>query len=106
MIIIIASKTRYDDNVVIRTLDITFKSIDTDGKLLTDHPLIATIMCAITKTTLLKDEENKGFLISPEAKHNNIANLKIRLGDNTLTRLDIANFLDALQRALDETSIF
>ena len=63
-------------------------------------------MCAFTKTTLLRDEDNKGFLINPEPKRKNIANLRIRLGDNTLKRLDIANFLDALQRALDETSIF
>lgn len=108
MIKIIHDETSYNDNGVITAIEIKFKSIDDDGNDLPDPALVSKIMSAFSQTTLLKDEENRGFRIEngKGKRVNVIANLIIKLGNNSLTRTDIARFIDALETGVNETKIF
>ena len=107
MIRIIRDENHYDDDGTITAIDIKFKSLREDGKEVADPALVSKIMSAISKTTLLADEENRGFKIIPDKKRKNIvADLTIKLGRNSLTRTDIANFIDALEKAINEVKLF
>ena len=81
-----------------------FKS-DKEDKILTGHYLAATVSAAFFKTTLLTDE-GKSLRTIPNSKRGNIVDLFLDFKENKLTYTDIAKFLDAFQKALDETNLF
>ncbi|MBQ9485053.1 hypothetical protein IJU85_03060 [Candidatus Saccharibacteria bacterium] len=107
MINIVHVEYRCDDQREINALQIklkSFKSKDEDN-VLTGHYLAATISSAFFKTTLLTDE-GKSLKTIPNPKRNNIVDLVIDLKDNKLSFKDVALFLDAFQKAIDETNLF
>lgn len=105
MINIVHVDTHYNDQRVITEVDIKLKFFRSNGeKTLTGHPLAATISAAFFKTTILTDE-GKSVSIIPNPKRPDIINLVISFRENILSFSDIAKFIDALQQALDDTSI-
>lgn len=106
-----------NDNRRITTLRIKLKSLpdpspeqkDEENKgnnALIEHYLLATISHAFHRTTLLSDE-GKEMKIALNPNRKDIVNLTIGLRkDNNLSPSDIANFISAFQRLLDETKIF
>ena len=105
MVNIIHTNIHYNDARTITAIEIKLKSFN-NGSALTGHPLVATVSTAFFKTTLLTDVgESLKTTINPNRK--NVVDLVVTLKkDNDLTALDVANFINALQRALDETSLF
>ena len=105
MINIVHVDTHYNDQRAITAIDIKLKFFQSNGeKPLTGHPLAATISAAFFKTTLLTDA-GKSLSIEPNPKRPNIIDLVISFRENNLTFLDVAKFVDAFQRALDDTNI-
>ena len=83
----------------------SFKTIDSEDKVLSGHYLAATISAAFFKTTLLTDV-GKSLRTIPNPNRSNVIDLFIDLKENSLTYNDVARFLDAFQKALDETNLF
>lgn len=102
MINIVNVGIKYDDQRQITALEIKLKSFTKDEN--ERHFLIATVSAAFFKTTLLQDVGKKMNVAL--GNRNDIVNLTIRFKDNTLTLHDIANFVDAFQKAVDETKLF
>ena len=71
---------------------------------LSGHPLLATISAAFFKTTLL-DDSGDALQIVPNPERKDIVNLVVTIKRDGLSFEDVARFLEALQKALDETSI-
>lgn len=104
MINIINVDIHCDDKRKITAVEVKLKSFK-NGKTLSGHPLLATVSTAFFKTTLLTDE-GQYLKTALDPKRNNIVDLIIPLKQsNDLTLADIANFLDAFQKALDETNL-
>ena len=107
MINIVHVEYRCDDQRRITALQVKLKSFKNkeDDKVLTGHYLAATISAAFFKTTLLTDE-GKSLKTIPNPERNNIIDLVINLKDNKLSFKDVALFLEAFQKAIDETDLF
>lgn len=106
MIEIVHVELHCNDQSKVSAMEIKLKSFDTnkEGKILSGHYLAATVSAAFFKTTLLTDS-GRSFNLEPNTKRNNIVNLVISF-KNYLTFTDIANFLNAFQKALNETNLF
>ena len=107
MINIVHVEYRCDDQRRITALQVKLKSFKNkeDSKILTGHYLSATVSAAFFKTTLLTDE-GKSLKTIPNPERNNIIDLVINLKDNKLSFKDVALFLEAFQKAIDETDLF
>ena len=103
MINIVHTNIHLDDDRKITAIEVKLKS--KNG--LSGHPLIATISAAFFQTTLLYDSGN-ALQIVPNPERKNIVNIIVTLKETekSLSFNDVANYLDALQKALDTTSIF
>ena len=106
MINIVNVKTHCNDKRAITSLEIKLKSIGEDGKDLTSHSLVATISSAFYKTTLLTDEG--GFLKTQlDKRRRNVVDLTVNFYKGSkLTFVDVANFINAFQKAIDEEKLF
>lgn len=94
----------YDDNREITAVDIKLKAME--GTRLNSHEFTATVSAAFFKTTLLTDV-GAALQIKPSANRCNIINLYICLKEqNKLALHDVANFVDAFQKAVDDTHLF
>ena len=103
MINLINVKTHFDDNRNVTVIAAKFKSED----YLTEYPLVATVLSAVYQTTFVTDEECASIRCSIDNKRKNIADLTIRLNKpNRLSIVDVANFVSALQSAIDATKLF
>ena len=102
MINIVNVKTHCDDNRNITAIEVKLKSIgDISG-----HPLIATISSSFFQTTFLSDSGNK-LQIIPDEDRKDIVDFIVSVKEyDSLSFTDVANFLSAFQKALDETKIF
>ncbi|MBO4276474.1 hypothetical protein J5868_02120 [Candidatus Saccharibacteria bacterium] len=107
MINIVHVEYHCNDQRRISAIEIKLKSFNQNekDKVLSGHYLVATISAAFFKTTLLTDS-GKSLRTTPNPKRSNIADLFIDLKENSLTFTDVARFLDAFQKALDETNLF
>ncbi len=107
MIRIVHTKTGHHDNGTIATLEFKFKSQDENGNELPDPALVSKIMSAFLMTTFLK-EENRGVKIinGDEGRINIVADLIIKLGNNSLTRTDVARLTDKLEIDVNAVKIF
>jgi hypothetical protein len=87
-------------------VEVKLKSLSKDNEqVLTGHPLLATASAAFFKTTLLADVgKDLKTTLCPE--RNNVVDLVVNIKESNLTSSDVANFTDALQKALDETKLF
>ncbi len=103
MITCVEEKIHFSNDRRITAISAKFMSED---EVLKNDPLVATIVAAIYKTTLLADQNGKGIKIDLDKKRSNVVDLKIILQSDKLTRSDIAKFFDALQKAVDETKLF
>ncbi|MBQ5812058.1 hypothetical protein IIW29_00570 [Candidatus Saccharibacteria bacterium] len=91
---------------MITAIEIKLKSFtEEDGEALSGHPLIATVSAAFFKTTLLTDV-GKSLKTVLNPKRSNVVNLIVTLKETQLSFEDVARFTEALQKALDETSLF
>ena len=107
MINIVHIDVHFNDQRKITAIDIKLKSFTTEEnrEALSGHPLIATVSAAFFKTTLLTDV-GKSLKTILNPKRDNVVNLVINLKESNLTFEDVARFTNALQQALDETSLF
>ena len=106
MINIVHIDIHCSDQRKITAVEIKLKSFTTEeGEALSGHPLVATVSSAFFKTTLLSDV-GKSLKTVLNPKRSNVINLIVTLKDSDLTFEDVARFSDALQRALDDTSLF
>ena len=100
MITIVHHEVHKDDKRMIQTLEVKFKADqDSANSLLTSH-----VAMALAETTIMHDNGNN-LRISIDEERKNIVDLMIKFKENTLSYKDIANFLEALQDALDNPSI-
>ena len=104
MINIVHIDTHFNDKRGISALEIKLKSLGNGSPKITGHPLVATISAAFFKTTLLTDV-GQSLSIEVNPKRSDIVDLTINMRDSDLTFGDIAKFIEALQKALDETNI-
>ncbi len=100
MINIVNVEIRNDDNQRITRIGAKLKSIDG----LLGHPLLATIAAAFFKTTLLTDSGDT-LQIIPNPDRKDIVDIFVTIKSQGLTYIDVANFLGAFQKALQETTI-
>lgn len=107
MINIIHSETHYNDKRKITAIEVKLKYFKNGNQdTVTDHSLVTTVSAAFYKTTLLTDS-GRSLNTSINPNRSDIVNLVIFLKkDNDLTFVDVGRFLDALQKALDETPLF
>ena len=95
-----------DDNREITAVEIKVKSTDDKGKPdLTGHPLVATVSAAFYKTTLLADV-GESLMTKINKDRPEIVDLIVNLKENEITYVDVAKFVEYLQKALDETQLF
>ena len=106
MINIVHIDIHCNDQRTITAIEIKLKSFtEEDGEALSGHPLIATVSAAFFKTTLLTDV-GKSLKTVLNPKRSNVVNLIVTLKETQLSFEDVARFTEALQKALDETSLF
>ncbi len=107
MINIIHSETHYNDKRKITAIEVKLKYFKSeDRNTVTNQSLVTTVSAAFYKTTLLTDS-GKSLNTSMNPNRSDIVNLVIVLKKDTdLTFADVGRFLEALQRALDETPLF
>ena len=106
MINIVHIDIHCNDHRMITAIEIKLKSFtEEDGEALSGHPLIATVSAAFFKTTLLTDV-GKSLKTVLNPKRSNVVNLIVTLKETHLSFEDVARFTEALQKALDETSLF
>ena len=106
MLNIVHDETHYDDNRVITAIQVKVKSVEENGKeSLIGNSLWGTVSDAFYKTTLLSDV-GTSLRTVPNQNRKDIVDLIVDIKDNALTRNDVANFVDAFQKALDEASLF
>ena len=106
MINIVHIDIHCNDQRTITAIEIKLKSFtEEDGEALSGHPLIATVSAAFFKTTLLTDV-GKSLKTVLNPKRSNVVNLIVTLKETQLSFEDVARFTEALQTALDETSLF
>lgn len=104
MINIVHVEANLNDERVVTSLNIKMKYIK-NGNDLTEHQLVATVSAAFYKTTLLVDV-GKNLKTELNPKRGDIVNLVVILKNNSLQPRDVSNFLEAFQKAIDETSLF
>ena len=107
MINIVHVDIHCNDEREITAVEIKVKSFtEKEREALSRNLLAATVSAAFFKTTLLADV-GKSLKTILDPKRDNVLDLFISLEESSgLTYRDIANFADALQKALDETSLF
>ncbi len=107
MINIVNYNVHCDDKRRITAVDIKLKSFKDEGQeAISGHPLIAVVSAAFYQTTLLTDS-GVSLTTTPNTKRKDIVDLSVVLDKNSnLSSVDIGNFIEALQKALDETKIF
>ena len=94
-----------NDQRRITRVEVKVKSSESGDKL-SGHPLVATVSAAFYKTTLLADS-GTSLQTALNTKRKNVVDLSVTLKkDNELTFLDVAKFIEALQVALNTTSLF
>lgn len=106
MLNIVHDETHYNDNREITAIEVKVKSVAEEGKQsLTGNSLWGTVSDAFYKTTLLSDV-GTSLRTVPNKNRKDIVDLIVDIDGNALSRKDVANFVDAFQKALDETSLF
>ena len=101
MVSIIHINTHFNDNRGITALEVKLKYIQKESEKEQDQYLVAAICKAFYDTTLLPNE-GKRFNICVNPKRPDIVNLNIKFKENSMTIMDIANFINTFQQALDE----
>ena len=107
MINIVHVDIHCNDEREITAVEIKLKSFSKDDEApLSKNLLAATVSAAFFKTTLLADV-GKSLKTVLDPKRDNVIDLFVSLEENNkLTYRDIANFTNALQKAIDNTSLF
>ena len=107
MLNIVHDETHYNDQRKITAIEVKVKSIaEKEGENLTNNSLWATVSDAFYETTLLLDV-GTSLRTVPNKNRKNIVNLIVDIDDdNALKRNDVSNFIDAFQKALDNTNLF
>ena len=89
----------------ITAIEVKVKSFE-NGSVLSGHPLVATVSTAFYQTTLLTDS-GTSLKTALNPKRKNVVDLTITLKKgNNLKFEDVAHFIDALQKALNNVSLF
>ena len=104
MINIVHAEISCDDKRMAKAINLKLKYFK-NGDALNEHHLVATASAAFYQTTLLTDV-GKELKTALNPKRSDIVNMTIILKDNSLTAIDIANFINAFQKALDTTKLF
>lgn len=105
MINVVHVDVNCNDARKITSLELKLKFIETETDKLNSHIFTAQISMAFFKTTLLEDA-GKCLKIIANPKRPCIINMVIDLEKDNLTCHDVANFLEAFQKALDETKVY
>lgn len=106
MLNIVHDETHYNDERKITAIEVKVKSVAEEGKeSLVGNSLWGTVSDAFYKTTLLSDV-GTSLRTVPNQNRKDIVDLIVDIKDDTLSRNDVANFVNAFQKALDETSLF
>lgn len=101
MINIVHVEVSCDDKRTITAIAVKIKS----SHKIEPHELVATISAAFYKTTLLSDV-GKSLKTQLNPKRHDVVDIIVTLKENRLTQVDVGNFIEAFQKALDETTIF
>lgn len=108
MINIVHSDIHCDDERKITAIDIKLKSIrGADDIILLGHQFSATVSGAFFKTTLFNDV-SKSLNLNRDTERDDIIDLTISINRDDPVQLsfqDVANFLEAFQKALDTTDL-
>ncbi len=75
------------------------------GEKIEPHAFVATVSAAFYRTTLLSDV-GKSLKTELNPKRHDVVDLIVTLKKNSIKQVDVGNFLEAFQNALDETNLF
>ena len=97
MINIVNVVIRYDDERRVTAVKLKLKTVGDESEALTK------VMMAFAKTSLASSERE--LSVARDPKRSDIVNFRVSLADNGIGAKSVAEFIDTLQRLIDNTHV-